>query len=1083
MSWSNKIDITIDGSKINETLTNFPLLINLSESSGISDEDISAIFTELGNNYYRIKIEDEYNVQLPIEIENWDSIYKKAQLWVKVPTVKGSGDTKLTLYYDNGEADNTHYVGKTPGVKPINMVVNINEEGTYDTSGMYAPCVIKESDTSYKMWYSGNDGSHYRIMYATSTDGLTWSNHQMVLNYNTEGTYDTTHVYTPYVIKESDTSYKMWYAGYDGSYRRMLYAVSTDGTSWSNYQMIIDVGSEGTYDTNSAYYPSVIKESDTSYKMWYAGYDGSHYRILYCTSTDGINWSNFQLVLNYNQEGTYDTSYIYSPSVIKELSGSYKMWYTGRDGSHYRILYCTSTNGISWSNFQLVLNYNQEGTYDTNYAYTPCVIKENDTLYKLWYTGNDGSYSRILYATSEDGKVWTKNIVNRVWDDNFVAVYHMSQDPSGGSNSIYDSTSNANHGTPQGNMNSSNLVDGEIGKALNFDGVDDWINIGNVIYSPHYYTIEAIFKTSQTGNNTAYNLLTSKHSSANIKPTMYFDGSTNFQFKTGFYNDNTWYRDDSGIIGKNDDNLHYAASTYNKVNIISYIDDDSTHSTSATVDMAASTNDYRIGARWDAELYGGWWSGIIDEVRLSKIARSPEWIKATYYSNWDNLLYYNFHPGAEVGWLETYENGEYKKWAKRIKIDIDSTKVDDILVDFPVLVRLGESVGLANTDVTDVFDTSKNKIAITAGDGTSQLYTEIEYWSSIEKEAVLWTKVSRISSDENSSIYLYYDNEREDNTDYVGETGTQPAQNVWDDNFVGVWHMSQDPSGGANSIYDSTSNNNHGTPNGSMTSGDLVDGQVGKAIDFDGTDDYIQMSNTNIPFGASPFTKDVIVYLPNKVDSNNTRKTILWWGQPYSNNYINLLRTGDSSGELLNGFWGNDLVWAPTHLVNGYNHIMITYDGNILKGYVNGEYEASYTAGAANVSTSDVFIGESSNTWDYNFPGIIDEVRISKTARSPEWIKATYYSNWDSLLTFHNEQKKPAFKYTGYVYVENTPAARVVNLYRRSDGKLIGTTISDDATGYFEIVAEDNAYHYSVILPELTESYNLIATDKIKPES
>jgi len=37
----------------------------------------------------------------------------------------------------------------------------------------------------------------------------------------------------------------------------------------------------------------------------------------------------------------------------------------------------------------------------------------------------------------------------------------------------------------------------------------------------------------------------------------------------------------------------------------------------------------------------GWnWYGELDEVRVSKTARSAAWIKASYYSNWDNLMEY-----------------------------------------------------------------------------------------------------------------------------------------------------------------------------------------------------------------------------------------------------------------------------------------------------------------------------------------------------------------------------------------------------------------------------------------------------------
>ncbi len=352
------------------------------------------------------------------------------------------------------DSDSDHMINNSL-LPDAEMVINIGAEGTYDTYHAHYPCVIKESDTSYKMWYSGYDNTNVRIMYATSTDGHNWSNHAMVIDIDVEGTYDIVHAYNPCVIKESDTSYKMWYCGRTGTTDRILYATSTNGTTWSNHAMVLNINAEGTYDTDGNTHPSIIKESDTSYKMWYSGYDGTNWRILYATSTNGTTWSNHQMVINYNVEGdtsykiwyvgndgtnyriiyatsangttwsnhemvininvegTYDTDYLYSPTVIKESDTSYKMWYSGHDGSNYRILYATSANGVHWGNpdpnAKMVMNIGDEGTYDTNYAYKPCVIKESDISYKMWYTGYDGTNQRIIYATSTDGHNWANH--------------------------------------------------------------------------------------------------------------------------------------------------------------------------------------------------------------------------------------------------------------------------------------------------------------------------------------------------------------------------------------------------------------------------------------------------------------------------------------------------------------------------------------------------------------------------------------------------------------------------------------------------------------------------------------------------
>jgi hypothetical protein len=61
-----------------------------------------------------------------------------------------------------------------------------------------------------------------------------------------------------------------------------------------------------------------------------------------------------------------------------------------------------------------------------------------------------------------------------------------------------------------------------------------------------------------------------------------------------------------------------------------------------------------------------------------------------------------------------------------------------------------------------------------------------------------------------------------------------------------VWHLQQDPSGTAPQMLDSTSINNDGTSNGSMTSGDQVAGKAGGSLDLDGSGDFIEATDYDI---------------------------------------------------------------------------------------------------------------------------------------------------------------------------------------------------------------------------------------------
>ncbi len=254
------------------------------------------------------------------------------------------------------------------------------------------PCVIKE-DSVYKMWMT--QGTN--ITYCTSSDGITWSTPKTVLGTNNLLGYDSNLVYTPSVIKDGSI-YKMWYSGNNGVNVRILYCDSGDGISWSNFKLAVDFGSQGVYDPNYAFNPCVIKEGSV-YKMWYAGVNTTptpnEYRIIYCESSDGITWSNFKLAIDLGSQGVYDTVICSTPNVIKE-SGIYKMWY-GADNTDFTntlVLYCESYDGINWMNFysQPSVPYNAVGSGD---IYGQHVMNDYG-VGKIWFA----SGGTIYYAES-----------------------------------------------------------------------------------------------------------------------------------------------------------------------------------------------------------------------------------------------------------------------------------------------------------------------------------------------------------------------------------------------------------------------------------------------------------------------------------------------------------------------------------------------------------------------------------------------------------------------------------------------------------------------------------------------------------
>ena len=92
-----------------------------------------------------------------------------------------------------------------------------------------------------------------------------------------------------------------------------------------------------------------------------------------------------------------------------------------------------------------------------------------------------------------------------------------------------------------------------------------------------------------------------------------------------------------------------------------------------------------------------------------------------------------------------------------------------------------------------------------------------------------WVNAPSVLSSADLALYCYYGN--------AGAAAQANPELAYNADFAVVYHCSQDPS--ISQILDSTAALKHGTSQGSMTSGDLVDGKLYKALDFDGSDDAI----------------------------------------------------------------------------------------------------------------------------------------------------------------------------------------------------------------------------------------------------
>jgi hypothetical protein len=377
------------------------------------------------------------------------------------------------------------------------------------------------------------------------------------------------------------------------------------------------------------------------------------------------------------------------------------------------------------------------------------------------------------------------------------------------------------------------------------------------------------------------------------------------------------------------------------------------------------------------------------------------------------------------------------------------------------------------------FNTSFNnrkKIAITDANN-NQLYTEIERWDHANKKAWVWTKVPTVASGTNTKLYLYYDKTKVDNTNYVGDTASIPAQKVWDSNFMAVYHLSTGYSS-INYFKDATASGNHiSSVGGGITAANTVTAKIGYGLDLE--KDSTQYCN--LPAGCSlqgktQATHEAIInleshstigYSNNPCYESTSNASYTRFSVQAITSATNTTRARTLYRNSTTGDTGTPVLVNDTYdlALSTYYYIAGTYnsDSGNCKLFRNGVrvvLDTTTKTPFTNTAPAMMRIGYDSSAFD----GIVEEVRISSIERSEAWLKATYYSNWNDLLFFSSAEIPPVYTCSGIVTVDDLPTDGIpVCLYRRSTGQLAGreTTISG---GHFTIDSIYNEDHYVVAL-------------------
>jgi hypothetical protein len=235
-------------------------------------------------------------------------------------------------------------------------------------------------------------------------------------------------------------------------------------------------------------------------------------------------------------------------------------------------------------------------------------------------------------------------------------------------------------------------------------------------------------------------------------------------------------------------------------------------------------------------------------------------------------------------------------------------------------------------------------------------------------------------------------------TDDIGVGGTGAAsielyeqELPADINTVALWHMNESADNscsGGQDVCDVSGNNNHGTFNGH--SAFTTTAKLGaKATTHDGTDDYISLTSQISFTDTKDFTLEIWYKgTDTSTGSSNLGKTLL--GRDTSDIYANFGLNGGYAEYLhYNGSWLHNVKSITFVADNKWHHITLVHHNNETADiYIDGKAEVINASSSISNDSYPFRIDYLMRGYSAQYTsGIIDEVRISNIARTPEEIK------------------------------------------------------------------------------------------------
>jgi len=212
-----------------------------------------------------------------------------------------------------------------------------------------APDVVRLDDGSFRMYFEGRiDQRSESILSAVSIDGLSWEIEQGVRlqDKSREIGYGT-----PCCVRIAGNEWRIYFHRRQKNRIEIISAMSSDGLRW-RVEAGVRIAEVNQGGRGMVYSPFVYRSDDGSWKMLYAQWSGffkKKGRILAARSKDGLRWiKETEPVLSPG--GPLDAEHCSEPCLLRLSDGSWRLFYEGKDKSgHWRILSASAIKPVKIS--------------------------------------------------------------------------------------------------------------------------------------------------------------------------------------------------------------------------------------------------------------------------------------------------------------------------------------------------------------------------------------------------------------------------------------------------------------------------------------------------------------------------------------------------------------------------------------------------------------------------------------------------------------------------------------------------------------------------------------------------------------